>query len=130
MRINDIGVDISQNRFSLQQLMEFFVDAFIGIRQDFTNDFIISSRLPKCPGLAFVAEIIDDRPGIEDFCLTKFVSIVSGANFIIFIFGMIIPCHLLDFFGSETEILAVFVIKDCVDLEIVQSTENTFFGHT
>ena len=53
-------------------------------RDNLTNDFVAAGRLPERLWEALIGNVIDDRPWIKDFCMTKSVSVIPAADLLRF----------------------------------------------
>ena len=128
MRVNHACVDVGSDGFSLNQQVQLVVHAVIRGRQYLADHGIASGRLPVGTRLAFVTEVVNDRPRIEDVGIAEAVAVVPFANLLVLVVGAVVMRHGLDLLVREAEVFAVSVVEDCVDLRVVQTTENAFLG--
>ena len=128
LRINHARVNVGTDGFPLNQEIQLLVHVVVRGRQDFPDHGIAAGRLPVCARLTLVAEIVDDRPRIEDIGVAEAIAVVPFAYFRILVFGLVILRHGLDFLVREAEVFAVSVFEDCVDLRVVQPAENALLG--
>ena len=78
-------------------------------------------------GWQTVAEIIDDRPRVENFGIAEFISVIPFADFVVLIFCLIIACDFFDLINRKAEVFTVFRVQNRIDCKVVQSAENAFF---
>ena len=128
LRINHAGVDVGSDGFPLNQQVQLVVHAIVRGRQNLADHGIAAGRLPVGARLAFVAEVVDDRPRIEDVGIAEAVAVVPFADLLVLVVGAVVMRHGLDLLVREAEVFAVAVVEDGVDLRVVQAAENAFLG--
>ena len=110
---------------ALHQRFQTFHNIGCGRRQHLADNIIASGGLPERFGTTLVIEIANYRPRIKNLRPTKAIAVVPVAQLGIFFAGTVVFSHLLHFIGSKAEIFTVPVIQNGIDLQIIQSTENT-----
>ena len=128
LRVDYAGVDVGCDGFPLNQQVQLVVHAIVRGRQNLADHGIAAGRLPVGARLAFVAEVVDDRPRIEDVGIAEAVAVVPFADLLILVVGAVVMRHGLDLLVREAEVFAVAVVEDGVDLRVVQAAENAFLG--
>ena len=110
--------------------MKPLIDRFICLVEDLTDNIIAAGRLPIGPCLTITAEIVNDRPGIKDICVTEPVSVVPLAQLFVFFLSMVIGCHFLNFLSGKAKVRTVLPVEYGIDCQIVQTAENTLLSDT
>lgn len=128
--VDHIGVDVGREGLALHQQFQPFQNVRGGAGEDFPDDVIAAGGQPECFGAAVVAEISDDRPGIENVGAAEAVTVVPLANLLIFFRCIVVPCHLPHLVGGEAEIPAILLVQNGIDHQIVQAAEDTPLCHT
>ena len=127
-RINDTGINVGGDLLSFQKSLQRrhrFSRCFF---QDFPYDRIITGGLPECFREALFIHIINNRPRIKDFAVSETIPVIPFLCLFQFFGSTIADQHFLYFFLCKTKIGAEAVIHDGVDLQIIHTAENTFFG--
>ena len=128
--IDHIGVDVGQEGLTLHQQFQLLQNVRGGAGEDFLDDVVAAGGEPESLGTAVIAEITDDRPGIENVGVAEAVAVVPLADFLILLRCAVIPCHLPHLVSGEAEILAVLLVQDGIDHQIVQTAEDAPLCHT
>lgn len=125
--INDAGIHISCNSFTLQKICQLCIDIFVSLLQNFGNDIIVAGGEPVRACLTSGAEIVDNRPRVINFGIAEAVTIVPIAQFVELIGSAVIGGHLGNFICGEAEIGVVLLVQHRIDNQIIQPAEDTFF---
>lgn len=126
--INDAGIHISCNSFTLQKICQLCIDIFVSLLQNFGNDIIVAGGEPVRACLTSGAEIVDNRPRVINFGIAEAVTIVPIAQFVELIGSAVIGGHLGNFICGEAEIGVVLLVQHRIDNQIIQPAEDTFFA--
>ena len=106
------------------------VSYLICVGEHLTDDVVAAGGKPITTGFALVAEVVDHRPGIEDLSIAKTITVIPGAEFIVFVRRTVVGCHFPYFVRRKAEVFAVPVVENGVDLQVVQAAEDALLGNT
>ena len=128
--VDHIGVDVGQEGLALHQQFQPFQNVRGGAGEDFLDDVIAAGGEPEGLGSAVIAEIPNDRPGIENVGTAEAVAVVPLADLLILFRRTVVLRHLPHLVGGEAEIPAVLLVQNGIDHQIVQAAEDALLGHT
>ena len=129
-RIDHIGIHISGNTLVSQQSVEIFSNFRCGRRNYLTQSVIAAGGLPEGLWHAVVRNIVNDRPGIENFRFSELVTVIPVADLLILLAGIVIGQHIFYLILGETKIPAVSIIQQGVDLQVIQAAEDALLGNS
>ena len=127
--IDHVGIDIGQHGISLQKRVQLFIQLRRGSGHDLPDDVVGAGGHPERLEFAFLVEIIDDGPGIENITAAEAIAVIPLAQLPILVGNAVICRDLLDFLVGESKILAEALVQDRIDHQIVHPAEDALLCH-
>ena len=128
--IDNRGVHIRGNHLSLHQFAEIVCSLIVCLRNDLSDDAVISRGLPIGFCRAILIHIIENGPGIENVRIAKAIAVIPLADLLILIRSAVILHDVSDLVFGKAEIFTVAVFENGVYLQVVETAENAFLCHT
>ena len=117
-------------RASLHNGFQFLHDIRRRICKNLSDNIVATCGLPECPRDALIAEVSNHRPRIEYLRSAKTITVIPLADLIILFSSSVVRCHLPHFIRRKTEVFAVSMIQNRIDLQVVEAAEDALLCHT